>query len=51
MMMNWKGFLGSGYGLILRYYRGIRLEGLTKTTKNVNQDSWFPGLTFEPGTF
>jgi uncharacterized protein with HEPN domain len=31
---DWKGF-GSGRGLILRYYPGIHLEELWKTTKNI----------------
>jgi hypothetical protein len=30
-----KNFVGSGRGLILRYYPGIRLEGLRKTTNSV----------------
>jgi hypothetical protein len=29
-------------GLILRYYPGIRLEGVKKTTKNLRQDSRSP---------
>jgi hypothetical protein len=29
-----KDLVGSDRGLILRYYPGIRLEGLRKTTKN-----------------
>jgi hypothetical protein len=32
-MMNWKGFEGSGHGLILRFSLGFFLEGLIKTTK------------------
>jgi hypothetical protein len=31
-MMNWKVLEESGRGLILRYYPGIRLEGLRETT-------------------
>jgi len=31
-MMNWKGGGKSGHGLILRYYPGICLEALRKTT-------------------
>jgi hypothetical protein len=31
--------VGSGHGLILRYYAGIHLEGLRKTTEDLNQDS------------
>jgi hypothetical protein len=34
-----KKSVGSGRGLILRYYLGIRLEGLRKTTKSLRQDS------------
>jgi hypothetical protein len=30
-----KNFVGSGCGLIVKYYAGIRLEGLRKTTKNL----------------
>jgi hypothetical protein len=30
---------GSGRGLILKYYSGICLEGLTKTTKYLSQYS------------
>jgi hypothetical protein len=33
----------SGSGLIFRYYPGISLEGLRKTTKNLNEDSRSPG--------
>jgi hypothetical protein len=43
--------VGSGHGLVLRHYPGIRLEGLGKTTKNLNQDSWSLGPRIEPGTF
>jgi hypothetical protein len=34
--------VGSGRGLILRYYPDIRLEGLRKTTKHLSQDSQSP---------
>jgi hypothetical protein len=34
-----KDLVGSGSGLILRYYSGICLEGLRKTMKNFKQDS------------
>jgi hypothetical protein len=37
-MMNWKGMEGSGHGLILRDYDGIRLEGLRKTKNNLSQE-------------
>jgi hypothetical protein len=51
MMMNWKDeVVRSVGGLILRYSHGIRLEGLRKTTKNLNQDGRSPGPRFEPGT-
>jgi hypothetical protein len=39
----------SGRGLILRYYTGIRLEGLKKTTKPLRQDSRSPGRDLNPG--
>jgi hypothetical protein len=32
-MMNWKGWVGRGGGLLLRYYPWNRLERLRKTTK------------------
>jgi hypothetical protein len=32
-MMKWKDLEGRDCGLILKYYPGIRLEGLWKTTK------------------
>jgi hypothetical protein len=34
---------------ILRYYPGIHLEGL-RETKNLSQDSQFPGKDMNPGT-
>jgi len=37
--------------LILMYYPGIRLEGLRKTTKNLNEDSRSPEPRIETGTF
>jgi hypothetical protein len=37
-MMNWKDLKGSGRGKILRYYPGIRLEELKKTTKNLSKE-------------
>jgi hypothetical protein len=49
MMMNWKHFVGSGHGLILRYYPGIRLAGLRKITKTLNYDSLYPEPRIEPG--
>jgi hypothetical protein len=35
--------------LTLRYYAGIRMEGLWKTTKNLRQDSWSPSRDLNPG--
>jgi hypothetical protein len=34
----------------LRYYAGIRLEGLTRTTEILNQNSRSPPPIFESGT-
>jgi hypothetical protein len=45
-----KDLVGSSCGLILRYYPGIRLEGLRKNTKNRNQEGRSPGKRIEPGT-
>jgi hypothetical protein len=33
----------------LRYYPGICLEGLRKTTKNLGQDYWSPGCGLNLG--
>jgi hypothetical protein len=44
-MINLKG---SGCGLILRYYPGISLEVLRKTTKSLSHDSWSPGQDLNP---
>jgi hypothetical protein len=38
-MINGKDMEGNGRGLILRYYSDILLEGLSKTTKTLSQDS------------
>jgi hypothetical protein len=43
--------VGSGRGIILRYYPSIRLEGLRKATENVSKDSRSPGPKFEPENF
>jgi hypothetical protein len=43
-----KDLEGSGCGLILRYYPGISLWGLRKTTKS--QDSRSPGRDLNSGT-
>jgi hypothetical protein len=50
-MISGKNLVGSGRGLILRYYPGIRQEGLRKTTNNLNQDSRPPGPRISPRTF
>jgi hypothetical protein len=41
---------GSGRGLILRHNPDIRFDGLSKTTKNLNQDSRYsvPDLNPRP---
>jgi hypothetical protein len=52
MVHEWwigKDLEGSFRGIILRYYPGIGLEELRKTTKNLNQDSRFPGRDLKPG--
>jgi hypothetical protein len=43
-----KDLEGSGCGLILRYYPGSRLEGLSKTKKIITQNSLFPGRDLNP---
>jgi hypothetical protein len=48
-MINWKRFGGSGRGLILRHYSGIRLEGLRKTTKNSIRIAGYRGQDLKPG--
>jgi hypothetical protein len=40
---------GNGRGLILRYYLGIRLEGLKKATKILSQDRRSLGRDLSPG--
>jgi hypothetical protein len=40
---------GSGRGLIVWYYHGIRVEGLRKATINLGQDSRSPSLDLDPG--
>jgi hypothetical protein len=44
-----KDMEGSGRGLICRCYPGIRLEELRQNTKNLSQDSRFPGRNLNPG--
>jgi hypothetical protein len=53
MISGWwigKDVVGSGRGLILRYYTGIFLEGLRKIKKTASQDGRSLWPTFEPGT-
>jgi hypothetical protein len=45
----WKDVEGSGRKLILRYYRGIPLERLRKTTKHFSNDSRSLGRDLNPG--
>jgi hypothetical protein len=47
--MNWKGCGRKRSWPNLRYYPGICLEGLTKTTKNLSQHSRSPGRDLNPG--
>jgi hypothetical protein len=37
-----RDLVGSGCGLILKYYPGFRLDGLRKTTKKFSRDSRGP---------
>jgi hypothetical protein len=46
-----KDLVGSGCGLILKYYPGIREEELRKTTEALNQDSQSPGPGIERRIF
>jgi hypothetical protein len=48
-MMNWKGFGRKLSWCNRRYYPGICLEGLRKTTKNLSQDSQSLGQDLNPG--
>jgi hypothetical protein len=48
-MMNWKEFRRQRSWPTLRYYPGIHLKGLTKTTRNLSQDSLSPVRDFNPG--
>jgi hypothetical protein len=41
--------MGSGSGLIVRFYPSIRLERLRTITKNLSQDNWSPGRDLNPG--
>jgi hypothetical protein len=49
--MTWEGFSRKRSWPILRYCPGIRLQGLRKTMKDLNQESRSPGPRFEPGIF
>jgi hypothetical protein len=49
-MVSRKGFGSKLSWPYLRYYPGIRLEELRKTTKILNHDSLSPGPRFEPET-
>jgi hypothetical protein len=51
-MSEWligKHLEGSGRGLILRYYPGIRLEEPRKTTNNFDHDIRSPGRDWNQG--
>jgi hypothetical protein len=48
-MTNCKEMEGSGRGLILRYYPGICLVRVRKTTTNLSQDSRSLGRDLNPG--
>jgi hypothetical protein len=47
--MDWKGFGRKRTRPNLKYYPGIRLEGLRKTTENLIHDSRCPGRDLNPG--
>jgi hypothetical protein len=40
---------GTGRGLILRFFSGIRVDELRKTTKNLSQNGQSPGRDLKPG--
>jgi hypothetical protein len=48
-MMNCKGFRRRQSWPDLRYFPGIYLDGLRKTTKNLSQDILSPGRDLNPG--
>jgi hypothetical protein len=48
-MMNWKGGVISGCGLILRHSPSIWLEGPRVTMKNLSQDSQCLGQDLDLG--
>jgi hypothetical protein len=47
--MNWKGCGKKQSGPNLRYYPGICLEGLRKTTEDLSKYIWSLGQDFNPG--
>jgi hypothetical protein len=47
--MNYKGYERTRKWHNLRYYPGICLEGLRKTTKKLSQDSQSPDRDLKPG--
>jgi hypothetical protein len=49
VMKNWKGFGWKSHGLILRYYPGIHIGELRKTTKNHSQDNGSPDRDWNTG--
>jgi hypothetical protein len=46
IMINWVGFGRKQSGPNQGEYLGIYLEGLTKTIKNLNEDTCWPGQDF-----
>jgi hypothetical protein len=46
--MSCKGYRRKWSWPNLRYYPGILLERLRKTTKTLSQDSWFPVCDLKP---
>jgi hypothetical protein len=48
-VMDWKGCGKKRSWSDFRYYPGIYLDGLRKTTKDLSQDSRSPGRDFKPG--
>jgi hypothetical protein len=48
-MMNWEKCGRKRWRVNIRYYPGICLEGLRRTTKPLIQDSRYPGRDMNPG--
>jgi hypothetical protein len=48
-MMNGERFGRKRLSSNLKHYPGICLEGLRRTTKNLNQYSWSPGRDLKQG--